>query len=189
MKKNGFAFVEIIITVVVLCTSLLILYSTYSAILSDENTRLYYDDPAFIYKTNYVKGFLKDYTEIEKVKRAFFKRSYVVTIGTGIDALFKDSSSKESLEMLVETFKINQMVLIKSEMFDKCIEPENDDKEKCENSLGDLNYNLQKYINTLNDSTYDFYLVIEYSLKDNKNEKCDLGTDKRCKNYYASLPI
>lgn len=187
MKKNGFAFVEIIITVVVLCTSLLILYSTYSAILSDENTRLYYDDPAFIYKTNYVKDFLKEYTKIEDIKRTFFEQSYVITIGTGIDALFKDSSSKEPLEIIVENFKINQMVLVKSEMFDNCIDSENNDM--CKKSLENLNYNLQKYINTLNDTSYDFYLVVVYSLKDTSNEACDLGMEKRCKNYYASLPI
>lgn len=186
MKKNGFAFVEIIITVVVLCTSLLILYSTYSAILSDENTRLYYDDPAFIYKTNYVKEFLKEYTVIEKVKENFFANSYVATIGTGFDALFKDSSSMEALEIMVESFKIKQMVLVKSEMFDNCAV---DTEEKCEKSLGDLSYNLQKYINTLNDTSYDFYLVIVYSLKETSNEACISDTEIKCKNYYASLPI
>lgn len=189
MKKNGFAFVEIIITVVVLCTSLLILYSTYSAILSDENTRLYYDDPAFIYKTNYVKEFLKEYTVIEKVKENFFANSYVTTIGTGFDALFKDSSSMEALEIMVESFKINQMILVKSEMIDNCAVDTEKYKEKCEKSLGDLSYNLQKYINTLNDSSYDFYLVVVYSLKETSNEACISGAEVKCKNYYASLPI
>ena len=44
MKKNGFVFVETIIAIVVLTSSLLLLYSTFSKILQSEKTRVYYDD-------------------------------------------------------------------------------------------------------------------------------------------------
>lgn len=56
-NKKGFAFVETIITVVILSASLLYLYSTYNAIISDEKVRLYYDDPAFIYYTIMLENF------------------------------------------------------------------------------------------------------------------------------------
>ena len=45
-KNRGFIIIETIITVVVLSTSLLYLYSSYSSIINREETRLYYDDVA-----------------------------------------------------------------------------------------------------------------------------------------------
>ena len=75
MGKKGFAFIETIITVVLLSTSLLYLYNSYSSIISGEETRLYYDDPAYIYKTNYVRKFLEENTDIENVKRYAFNIS------------------------------------------------------------------------------------------------------------------
>ena len=49
MNKKGFAFIETIITIVILSSALLYLYSSYSAIISEEETRLHYDDVAYIY--------------------------------------------------------------------------------------------------------------------------------------------
>lgn len=193
MNKSGFAFIEIIITVVVLCTSLLLIYSTYSAILSDENTRLYYDDPAFIYKTNYVKKYLEEYSEIETLKETSFTNNYILGLGTGLETIFNSEDSeekKQNLELIINGFRINQMFLVKSELFDECLQ----DTEECKKSISNLNYDMQKYINTLSDTSYDYYLVIEYAIKENNDENsvstsCTIGIDKRCKIYYTSLGI
>ena len=203
MNKKGFAFIETIITVVILSASLLILYSSYSAIINDEKTRLYYDDPAFIYYTNYVKKFLEEYSEIENVKKYSFNDTYIVTIGTGlensgsfIESIFSDEKSKTSLEKIVGSFKINQIVLVKSSMFNNCFKGT---EENCDSSLKKaMSYGMQKYISSLSDTTYDYYLVIEYASKledeteENKNYekklvKCTPGLDKKCQTYYASV--
>ena len=198
-SKKGFAFVETIITVVILSASLLYLYSTYNAIISDEKVRLYYDDPAFIYYTNYVRKFLEEYSDIENVKKNYFNDTYVVTLGTGFDALFNETEKADnrinSLEEIVKSFKINQMILVKSEMFDNCYEGT---EKYCKSSINNLSYNMQKYVNSLSDTKYDYYLVIEYANKledpteENKNKerdiiKCTPGMDKRCQTYYASV--
>ena len=198
-SKKGFAFVETIITVVILSASLLYLYSTYNAIISDEKVRLYYDDPAFIYYTNYVRKFLEEYSDIENVKKNYFNDTYVVTLGTGFDALFNETEKVDnrinSLEEIVKSFKINQMILVKSEMFDNCYEGS---EKYCKSSISNLSYNMQKYVNSLSDTKYDYYLVIEYASKledeteENKNKerniiKCTPGIDKRCQTYYASV--
>ena len=198
-NKKGFAFVETIITVVILSASLLYLYSTYNAIISDEKVRLYYDDPAFIYYTNYVRKFLEEYSDIENVKKNYFNDTYVVTLGTGFDALFNETEKVDnrinSLEEIVKSFKINQMILVKSEMFDNCYEGS---EKYCKSSISNLSYNMQKYVNSLSDTKYDYYLVIEYASKledeteENKNKerniiKCTPGIDKRCQTYYASV--
>lgn len=198
-SKKGFAFVETIITIVILSASLLYLYSTYNAIISDEKVRLYYDDPAFIYYTNYVRKFLEEYSDIENVKKNYFNDTYIVTLGTGFDALFNETEKADnrinSLEEIVKSFKINQMILVKSEMFDNCYEGS---EKYCKSSISNLSYNMQKYVNSLSDTKYDYYLVIEYASKledeteENKNKerniiKCTPGIDKRCQTYYASV--
>ena len=40
-----------------------------NTIISDEKVRLYYDDPAYIYYTNYIRKFLEEYSDIENIKK------------------------------------------------------------------------------------------------------------------------
>ncbi len=186
MRKNGFAFIETIITVVILCASLLYLYNSYSFIIGDEEKRLRYDDISFIYKTNYVRKFLDENTDIEGIKNYAFNDSYIVTIGTGYTSMFNETQRTngmvESLSNIVQSFNINRMLLINTKMFDDCVI----DTDKCKRSVADLNFNLKSYVYTLNDISYEYYLVVEYAQKVD-GSKCTPGSDARCVAYYASL--
>lgn len=191
MKKNGFAFIETIITIVILSASLLYLYNSYDAIISDESLRLYYDDVSHIYQTNYIRQFLDEYTDIETVKKTAFTNTYSVVIGTEYETLFSENNKeyKKSLSSILLNYRVNQMVLIDTKMFTNCF---NDEDEECNNSLVNMSYSLKNYINTLNDTSYDYYLVIEYAEKFNEEmipTKCAPGIDKNCVSYYASLGI
>ena len=196
MKKNGFAFIETIITIVILASSLLYLYNSYSVILSEEEIRLTYDDAAYIYYTNYVRSFLEENTDLNTIKNTAFTNSYIVTIGSDYETLFNQNvdepnssdNIKESLGTIINGYKINQMLLIKTEMFDECFSNED---AKCKNSLENLGYNLKEYVNTLNDTSYDFILVVEYTNKINEFNftKCLPGKDEMCRSFYASLGI
>ena len=57
-KKNGFVFVETMIVIVTVVTSLLLIYSSYVSLRSLERKRVRYDDPAYIYKTYAIGKFL-----------------------------------------------------------------------------------------------------------------------------------
>ena len=189
-NKKGFAFVETIITVVILSASLLYLYSTYNAILSDEKVRVYYDDPSFIYYTNYVKKFFEEYADLENIKRSKFNDTYVISIGTGYQDLLKDRSMAAALEKIVESFRINHIAIVKSDMFNNCFEGT---EEYCESSIKNLNYNMQKYVTSLSDTKYNYYLVVEYAIRldetTGKQVKCTPTIDKRCQTYYASIGL
>lgn len=199
MNKKGFAFIETIVTVVILSAALLYLYSSYNAIMTEEETRIYYDDPAYIYYTNYVRKFLEEYANINDVKNFAFNNSYIITIGTGYEGLFNDASKKESLEKIVESYKINQIILLDTKMFNECF---SNNSDKCKKSTENLGYQFQTYINTINDTSYDYYLIVEYTNKFNEEtnifEKCIPGDiegkenkyrDVHCNHYYASLGI
>ena len=71
-KKNGFAFIETIVTIVILSAALIYLYSSYSAIITEEERRVYYDDTAFIYYTNYVRKFLEEYADLNTIENGVF---------------------------------------------------------------------------------------------------------------------
>ena len=188
--KKGFAFIETIVTVVVLSASLLYLYNSYNAIISDEEDRLYYDDVAYIYKTNYVRKFLEEYSNIEQL-RLSFQNSYVLTIGFDYQDLFSEEKNDmfTTLANITNSYNINQMLIIKTDFFNECFD---DAKTICKNSYENISYNMKKYINTLNDTSYNYYLVVEYTEKLNEQgliEKCNPGSDKGCKSYYAALGI
>lgn len=193
-KNKGFVFIETIITVVVLSTSLLYLYSSYSNIITREETRLYYDDPAYIYRTNYVRKFLEQYTNLEDIKGYAFKNSYIITIGTGFDNMFTTeqiaNNMSSSMENMVNNFNVNQMLIVDANMLDECL-GDSSDANKCKVSTNNLSYSLNNYLKTLNEIDYSYYLVVEYSehLKDGKVTKCIPGTDKSCNLYYVSLGI
>ncbi len=190
MKKNGFAFIETVITVVVLSASLLFIYSSYSAILSEEEKRIYYDDMAHIYMNNYIRKFLEEYSEVESIKRNNKDNVYILTIGSETDGLFNQSELNKkadlSLNNIYDTFHVNQALLVKTKTFDTCMDVT---IATCNTALNRVSVNLRNYLNTISDTSYDYYLVVEYSEKviNGKTEKCTPEFDTYCTTYYASI--
>lgn len=179
MKKNGFSFIETIVTVVVLSTSLLYLYSSYSNIILNEERRLTYDDPAYIYKTSYIKKFIETNTDLERIKTIDFasKDSYVLTINPNYENLSSNPLTSDGLEAIINSYHIYKIVLIDSQIFENCnfTESENASNIKCRNSKENISTNMQNYLKSLNSDNNDYYIVIEYTEKldaDGKITKC-----------------
>ena len=194
MKNKGFVFIETIVTVLVLSTSLLYLYNSYNNIIDKEETRVYYDDVAYIYKTNYIKRFLEENANIEYVKSEAFKKSYVTSIGNAFDNFLNEAQLAEnmnnSLENILNNFRVNQMFLVKRNYIDECDGSET--SGKCYFNATDNAYNLTNYIKSINDTKHDYYLVVEYSEKvdsDGKITKCTPRVDTNCRNYFVSLGL
>ena len=209
MKNKGFVFIETIVTVLVLSTSLLYLYNSYNNIIDKEETRVYYDDVAYIYKTNYIKRFLEENANIEYVKSEAFKKSYVTSIGNDFENFFYElqvnekteeteeiseariiEDLKKSLENILNNFRVNQMFLVKRNYIDECDGSET--SGKCYFNATDNAYNLTNYIKSINDTKHDYYLVVEYSEKvdsDGKITKCTPRVDTNCRNYFVSLGL
>lgn len=194
LKNKGFVFIETIVTVLVLSTSLLYLYNSYNNIIDKEETRVYYDDVAYIYKTNYIKRFLEENANIEYVKSEAFKESYVTSIGNAFDNFFNEAQLEEnmnnSLENILNNFRVNQMFLVKRNYIDECDGSET--SGKCYFNATDNAYNLTNYIKSINDTKHDYYLVVEYSEKvddTGKITKCTPRVDTNCRNYFVSLGL
>ena len=59
-NKKGFVFVETIIVLVILLTSLILLYTSYDSLISNMKRNARNDDPAFMYRTYVIKSFLNE---------------------------------------------------------------------------------------------------------------------------------
>ena len=57
-RKNGFVFIETMVTIVILAAALLSVYSLFNNILIKERRRAYYDDPIYMYRANYLTQIL-----------------------------------------------------------------------------------------------------------------------------------
>jgi len=182
MKKNGFVFVETIVAVVVLTSSLLLLYSTFNDVLRMEKTRVYYDDISFIYRTYYLKETLNK-LNIEPIKQTLLSDSYddyFMTLGTGTGTLFPDDTYTIALGNIIEFFNVNQMILLnvnKLNNLKKCSSGCVFNSEDCDggepfescNLLGTINEDFQKYLKTIDiDISCDTVLVVEYELNNHK---------------------
>ena len=192
MNKKGFVFIETIITVVVLSTSLIMLYNTYSSSIYNEKERLNYDDVGYIYRTNQIRNFLEENTDIDAIKSYAFQGTYVVTIGSGFDSMFTteqiENGAKSNLEIIMSSLNVHQMLLVSSDYILNCY----DESLICKFSSNNLSYGLQNYLKSLNDASYDYYLVVEYAEKVNdigQIEKCIPNVTTNCKTYYVSLGL
>lgn len=195
--NKGFVFIETIITVVILCASLIYLYSSYSSIINSEETRIYYDDPAYVYKANYLRDYLINNSNIEKIKNdsEIFEKYWANNIGPNYENLFLSEEAKADFGRMWNNFHVRNMLLITSNLISECDGNLSGEIEGiCEETYDSyiINYHLRNYIRSLNETDHDYYIVIEFSETLNDNGDivgCNMGADIRCHSYYVSLGI
>lgn len=193
MNNKGFIFIETVVTVVILSASLLILYNTYSSSIENEKDRLNYDDVAFIYRTNEIRKFLNENTLIKQLKSSdSFNTNYVTHVGGSTGSLFSPEQETQGIPSALEAIKnlmhISDILMLKTDYIKNCY----DELGICKTSVANTTPSLKAYLKSLNDTDYDFYLVVEFGeTKDETGNivKCSPTFDKNCNTYYANLGI
>lgn len=194
MKKNGFVFVETIVAIIILASSLLLLYSSFTNILQSEKTRVYYDDVTYIYRTNYIKKILLETNlsnAVEDLKSdsstLFFKN-----IGLDTENLFTGSTKRNFLEHLLEVYEVRDLFIVKTNKIDnlKYCNADCALKGKCSGLANYNNCNLLylnlsdealNFMKTLYVIEGDYILVAEY-------ESCDKA-NSNCRSYFSWVGI
>lgn len=195
MKKNGFVFIETLIVMVVLTSSLLLLYTSFNRVLQLEKIRIQYDDVNYIYRTWYVKRTLDHLNinmpirELER-KTSTGKGIYFVTIGEEYDGLFEGVNDKKTFfHNMINDFNVNQIILLNTRKIDnikKCsIECANtttcDEYDNCNQLYTNLSDDMIDYLNSLNVSLDSVYLlVIEFR---------ECNSSNICHNYYGWVGV
>ena len=59
-QRNGFVFIETMITIVILASALLAIYTLFTNMLISEKRKAYYDDPVYVYRARYLVKVLED---------------------------------------------------------------------------------------------------------------------------------
>ena len=158
MNKKGFVFMETIITIVILSSSLLLIYSSFKNLLVKQKSRIYYDDVVYTYRTYYIEKVLNNYNIYEDLEN--------------IDYLKFDLNNynDDFIKNLLYDFEVNDIIFLKKDKL-------NNLKECFKNKeCNDINPELRKYISTI---SFDFdcsnILIIEYKICNKDN----------CQNFYS----
>lgn len=201
-KKNGFIFIETMIVVVVLLASLLLIYSSYMGLISNNRRMARYDDPQFIYKTYSVGKFLLDLKdengssiignkikeqnaiinqrESGNIKNEDKNKSPIVYISINDNDLFYDSSSSDN-NSGNETRKDFFSTLYNSLNIQTIIlvnkKQITSSKEGVKINESEISSDLYKYLMSIdvsNDKDDQSYLVVMYAEKVN-GTTCDVN--------------
>lgn len=117
MNKKGFVFIEMIITTVVLMVALIILYNVYSNSIINEKNRMYFDDIAYVYKTETLRDIAVknlDYS-LFYANAANSKFGYVYIFSTDSDVWKTDdvSRGKENITVAKDFYGLSYFAYIK----------------------------------------------------------------------------
>lgn len=167
-KKNGFVFVETMVTVVILASALLIIYSLFNNILVREHRKSYFDDPIYVYRTNYLtlifEELLKDASTTDENPGQYINFSDLLTV-------YESGTSQVSnLRIFTcnnDVFKVNAAA-----------------QERC-NQFFINNQIFRIYI-----STYDLSYIDQCSLDSTYGPECKYynGLNSQAKLYFKQLP-
>lgn len=192
MKKNGFVFIETIVAIVVLTSSLLLLYSTFNKVLQSEKTRVYYDDMAYIYRSYYLRNNLNDLNMVPVLNDLTNNNNnFFVTVGVEYQDLFKGYAKEETyFRSMLEYFDVEQMIIIKENKLDnlkRCtlensMNPSYSEYENCNGLYSNLSEDFITYLKTIYiDVSCTYVLAVEYNT-------CQ-SDDTNCRRYYSWVSV
>ena len=144
MNNKGFVFIETIVTTVVLMTTLVLMYSSYSRVITTEQKRLYHDDIAYVYKTKHIRDVLDLTLDYAKFNEAVSNRinddhsstrMYMYVFNTESD-IYKDNSLIIEAQELYNFYRLVYIKIGDIEELKNCIKNRtSSDVTKCNNTL------------------------------------------------------
>ena len=182
MNRKGFVFVETIIVIAIMLSSLMLIYSLYASSVSNENIRLRYDDTAKLYETFYLKKYLESF-DLDALKARINDGSPYQMVYRSQGEVFGSSYTNEKifLENMWMDLHIESIILFASDLSDVTSCDRNDVAMICTNTSL-LNY--LKSLDDLEDGTYR--LVIEFAMnEDGQTCTSPIG----CYYYYSSVKV
>lgn len=193
MKKNnkGFIFVETIIVIAFLATSLIIIYKSFNNLLTNEKRRLYYDDPLYLYRTYYVLDFLESHNITAFIERELSENvagpdNKLLTEFVCQDSLILQKSEERAwCENLVSQYSIKHIYFgyFDTTPLASCT---SESGVTCgmQNSLKGISLNALLYIRTLGGKDKEGYrVIIEYEAKMDKKVDNTTVEEKNSKNH------
>lgn len=181
-KKKGFVFVETLIVVAVLTASLLMLYSTYSALIRKEKTRITYNDSAYLYRTYYLEKFFRNF-RLDNVKNSLNEDNTLLTTFWCPTISINGDGNLGLCETLVSELHIRNMYLTYNDL--SVLQNCKDQSGVCENLLR-VNDKAAAYLKTIGGKgTSGYRMIIEFA-ETKEGLQC---SKEDCVYYYTTLSL
>lgn len=214
-EKKGFAFIETIVTIVVLSVSLLAIYSNFSNVLIKEKRRVNYDDVAYVYRAFYLKNFFADY-ELKGALKTLNEDNPITIIGCDYNNMFAgNSGAKEVCDRLYANLSIEKAAVALNDFsyvkncnaYISCVADCSNSscKDTCNTKYGTYSgENMNKcyylknfsddewmYFETLGklDSKNKYIMIVEFKKDDKYDGLVEKNPDSLTNNYYAWVRI
>ncbi len=187
-NKKGFIFIETLVVVAVLTASLLMLYSTYNAVIRKEKIRIKYNDSAYLYRTYYLEKFFRNF-RLDLVATALNKDdntkplNVLAGFGCGGGIFLNEEDNIRFCEVFKEELHITNMYLTYSDlsMLQNC----SNRNGACE-ALAKVNDAAAAYIKTIGGLGKSGYRVIVEFAENKDGTRCE-GDD--CEFFYATISL
>lgn len=180
MNKKGFILVETIMVVVILITTLTLIYSSFSKLISYEKRRVMFDDTSYIYRTYYLEDFLVSLNMEQYIKKYLVEENNKIIEFTCSDISLYNAVDQEGninqeelnkrtfCEQLINTGNMNvkKIYITKYNVMDlkKCTTSTG--KLSCSdasiNAMKTMSINTLLYIRTLTGTGDGYRIIIEY---------------------------
>lgn len=186
-KKNGFVFIETLIVVAVLTASLLMVYSTYSAIIMKEKTRVKYNDSVYLYRTYYLEKFFTNFRldilasdyHLDKARNRF-----ITSFNCKNSILLENEEDNEGFcELVYTNLNVSNMYLAFNDLseFQNCP----NGSSACSNLL-QVNETMAEYLKTIGGKgTNGYRIILEFS----ENKDGTRCTGDGCQLYYSTISL
>ncbi len=186
-KKKGFVFVETLVVVAVLTASLLMLYSTYNAVIQKEKTRIKYNDSVYLYRTYYIEKFFRNFrldVVASKLNNTDANRLLILSgFGCTGDLFMNEEDNIGLCEILLQDLHVTNLYLAYNDL---------SRLQTCDNQIGicealvQVNSPMADYLKTIGGAGKSGYrIIVEYS--ENKDgTRCE---GESCQFYYATISL
>jgi len=204
MNKKGFMFVETIMVITILTSSLIMIYVSFSRVLTNEKRRVAFDDTAYIYRTYYIESYLVSLNLDQYIEQNLEKNNSKIIVFNAEDSslynLYNDDGSRNEQEFARQQFSnkifnssdtgisilnVSRMYITYYNVNDLKACTNKSGKVTCDSSsvadLNNMSTNAILYLRTLSGTDSGYRLIVEYF------ENIEGSTKK--KYYYNSVKL
>jgi len=198
MNKKGFMFVETIMVITILTSSLIMIYVSFSRVLTSEKRRAAFDDTAYIYHTYYIENFLVSLNLDQYIEKYLVNNgNKIITINPEDNSLYnlyntdgtenvqEKAKQQFAAKIFNESLNVSRIYITYYDVSELKACTNTNGKSTCSSNsvsaLNNMSTNAILYLRTLSGTDSGYRLIVEYA------ESISDSTQK--KYYYNSVKL
>lgn len=205
MNKKGFMFVETIMVMTILTTTLVTIYITFSRVLLNEKRRAMFDDTSYLYRTYLIENYLVSLNLNSYIKKYLVDQGKKIIVFNAEDSSLYNTSengrdnlkeigkkafSNKVLTNGADYLQISHIYITYYNVNDlkQCLSKTN--RSICENqpsmeALSNMSTNAILYLKTLSGTDNGYRLIVEYQEEYIDYNKKGTPKNGTCSNGYV----